>query len=86
MKHVKLYEEFLNEKKPKGAKKKKADLYEAQMGVLDENININQVNYGNPPKEYFDLMQEPDDYIKNWFIELLALVSVLCGHIKSALC
>jgi hypothetical protein len=54
---------------PDKGKKKKTDLYEAQMGVLDENININQVNYGNPPKEYFDLMQEPDDYIKNWFIE-----------------
>lgn len=54
---------------PDKGKKKKTDLYEAQMGVLDENININQVNYGNPPKEYMEIMQNPDDHIKNWFIE-----------------
>jgi acid phosphatase (class A) len=44
-------------------------LNEAQVGILDENININAVNYGNPPIEYFELMQRPDDVIKNWFIE-----------------
>jgi hypothetical protein len=44
-------------------------LNEAQVGILDENININGVNYGNPPIEYIELIQRPNDVIKNWFIE-----------------
>ena len=44
-------------------------LNEGQIGVLDEKININAVNYGNPPIEYIELMQRPDDSLKNWFIE-----------------
>jgi hypothetical protein len=44
-------------------------LNEAQVGIIDENININAVNYGNPPIEYIELAQNPDDSIKNWFIE-----------------
>ena len=54
---------------PHKGKKKKTDLYEAQIGVIDEAININQVNYGHAPLEYFELMQKPDDRIKNWFIK-----------------
>lgn len=61
MKHMKLYEQWLADKSSK--------VYEAQMGVVDNGIDINQVLYGNPPKEYFDLMQNPNDHIKNWFIE-----------------
>ena len=53
MKHVKLFEDFLTE---------------AQIGVLDPKIDINQVNYGNPPREYIEIMQRPDDHVKKWFI------------------
>jgi hypothetical protein len=54
---------------PDKGKKKKTDLYEAQIGVVDQAIDINQVNYGNPPIEYMQIMQNPDDGVKNWFIE-----------------
>jgi hypothetical protein len=54
---------------PDKGKKKKTELYEAQMGILDTQVEINSVNYGNPPLEYIEIMQKPDDYIKNWFIE-----------------
>lgn len=54
---------------PDKGKKKKTELYEAQEGVIDSAININQVNYGNPPAEYIKIMQRPDDHIKNWFAE-----------------
>jgi hypothetical protein len=54
---------------PDKGEKKKTDLYEAQIGIVDEAININQVNYGLAPIEYFEIMQKPDDYIKNWFLE-----------------
>ena len=41
---------------------------------LNENISskieydINQVLYGNPPIEYIEIIQRPDDHIKEWFI------------------
>ena len=57
---------------PDKGKKKKTDLYEARLGMLDPGIDINQVNYGNPPREYIEIMQKPDDFIKNWFIEPFA--------------
>jgi hypothetical protein len=50
-------------------KRYKDFLNEAQLGVLDEAIDINRVNYGNAPLEYFELMQKSDDLIKNWFIK-----------------
>lgn len=50
-------------------KKYKDFLNEAQMSVLDASIDINLVNYGNSPMEYVDIMQKPDDLIKNWFIK-----------------
>jgi acid phosphatase (class A) len=54
---------------PDKGKKKKTDLYEAQMGVTDEGIDVNSVQYGNPPMELFEISQKADDPIKNWFIE-----------------
>jgi hypothetical protein len=108
MKHVKTYENFLNEKEspykketllkykkeyeegkdipfgirtsliaqgmipheggPDKGKKKKTELYEAQTGSLSTEYDINQVLYGNPPIEYIELIQRPDDHIKEWFI------------------
>jgi len=44
-------------------------LNEAQVGVLNTSIDINAVNYGNAPLECFELMQNPNDHIKNWFIK-----------------
>lgn len=44
-------------------------LNEAQIGVLNKNVDINSVNYGNSPLEYVELMQKTDDPIKNWFIQ-----------------
>ena len=44
-------------------------LNEAQISVLGSNLDINQVNYGNPPREYIEIMQRPDDQLKKWFIE-----------------
>jgi hypothetical protein len=50
-------------------KRYKDFLNEAQLGVLDEAIDINRVNYGNSPIEYVELMQKSNDPIKNWFIK-----------------
>jgi hypothetical protein len=54
---------------PDKGKKKKTEVYEAQYGVVDAPININEVRYGNCAAEQFLLAQRPDDRIKNWFIE-----------------
>lgn len=41
---------------------------------LNENTSspleydINQVLYGNPPIEYIEIIQRPDDHVKEWFI------------------
>ena len=56
---VKLYEDWLAEK----------NVNEAQLGVVDKDININHVIYGNPAREDFEIAQNPDDEIKNWFIK-----------------
>lgn len=44
-------------------------LCEGQIGILNTQIDINTVNYGNPPLEYIEIIQNPNDHIKNWFIE-----------------
>jgi acid phosphatase (class A) len=44
-------------------------LNEAQVGVLNTSIDINAVNYGNASIDCFNIMQRPNDHIKNWFIE-----------------
>lgn len=54
---------------PDKEREKKTAVYEAQIGVADEAIDINQVNYGNAAIEYFEAMQKADDPIKNWFIK-----------------
>jgi hypothetical protein len=54
---------------PDKGKKKKTAVYEAEMGSLMEGVDIDQVIYGNPPIEYIEIMNAPDDHIKNWFIE-----------------
>jgi hypothetical protein len=33
----------------------------------DTNTDINQIVYGNPPLEYIEIMERPDDLIKDWF-------------------
>lgn len=43
-------------------------------GTKNNNLNINdfdvnQVQYGNPPIEYIEIIQKPDDQIKEWFIK-----------------
>jgi hypothetical protein len=53
---------------PDKGKKKKTAVYEATAGVVDENININAVKYGNQTQELFEIAQKSDDKIKNWFI------------------
>jgi hypothetical protein len=56
---------------PDKGKKKKTEVYEAQLGVydLEGKLDINLVNYGHAPLEYFELMQKPYDHVKNWFLE-----------------
>jgi hypothetical protein len=54
---------------PYKGKKKKTEIYEAVAGTVDPTIDVNQIVYGNPPMEIFQLAQKVDDPIKNWFIE-----------------
>lgn len=54
---------------PLKGKKKKTKLYEAKIGEIDPSINVNQIIYGNTPIEYVEFAQDPNDTIKNWFIE-----------------
>ena len=62
MKHLHTFESFL---------------IEAQISDLDSGLDINQVNYGNPPREYVEIMQRSNDYIKDWFVQ-----KGLCEKIK----
>ena len=54
---------------PDKGKKKKTALYEAQIGVADPSIDVNQIVYGTQPLELHETSQKTDDRIKNWFIE-----------------
>jgi hypothetical protein len=36
---------------------------------LNESLEINQIDYGNSPIEFVELMNKTDDHIKNWFTE-----------------
>ena len=56
---VKAFKDWLVEK----------NVNEAQLGVVDKDININHVIYGNPVQEDFEIAQNPDNEIKNWFIK-----------------
>jgi acid phosphatase (class A) len=42
-----------------------------QQYIFEQNSSnlINQITYGNPPLEIFELAQKADDPIKNWFIK-----------------
>ena len=54
---------------PDKGKKKKTELYEAQMGIADPSIDVDQIIYGNAPKELHESALKPEDPIKNWFLE-----------------
>jgi hypothetical protein len=36
---------------------------------LNESLEINQIDYGNSPIEFVELMNKTNDHIKNWFVE-----------------
>ena len=50
-------------------KKYKDFLTEAQAGVVNNSVDLNNVNYGNAPLEFVELAQKPNDAIKNWFVD-----------------
>lgn len=60
MKHLHTFESFLNEHN--------TDNQITVNESVSDSFDVNQVLYGNPPIEYIEIIQKPNDQIKEWFI------------------
>lgn len=45
--------------------------------TLQTTFDVDSVNYGNPPLEFHKIAKNPEDFIKNWFIDC-GLVDEIC--------
>ena len=45
--------------------------------TLQTRFDVDSVNYGNPPLEFHKIAKNPEDFIKNWFIDC-GLVDEIC--------